>query len=278
MRDVWQRLVTNGVVSGTTITARQTFFYTAAAGAVIAASFSVLTILSQMHFHPGDSLERPVVLESSSWLAMLLFLWAPWTGYRLAPLGCGWRLLLHIPFAMLYCLGHVGSFVLLRHAAHLVGAGPYAFGPLWHNLGYEAGMDALVYTLYLAGFTFVAAITRHARPPEPVAPPAYFDIRDGAKRTRVLLDDIFAVSSAGNYAEFVLRDGRRLCMRTTLSALERELAPLGFLRSHRSWLINVQHVTALSPAGSGDYAVSLGALSVPLSRRFPDALARLRAD
>jgi DNA-binding LytR/AlgR family response regulator len=36
-------------------------------------------------------------------------------------------------------------------------------------------------------------------------------------------------------------------------------------------------MTGLKPQGSGDYAVELGALTVPLSRRFPEALAKLRA-
>jgi DNA-binding LytR/AlgR family response regulator len=36
-------------------------------------------------------------------------------------------------------------------------------------------------------------------------------------------------------------------------------------------------VTALRPEGSGDYAVELGDIVVPLSRRFPEALAKLRS-
>lgn len=279
MRDVWQRLVTNGAVFGTTVTARRTFLYTVAAAAVIAATFSILTILSIMHFRPAEALERPVILEGSSWIAMILFVWVPWTGYRFAPFdrGVSWRLLAHIPFAVMYCLGHVGGFVLLRKVAHLAGAGPYSFGPFWQNLGYEFGKDALVYGLYVAGFAFVASIHGQSRPREAATAPTTFDIRDGAKLIRVLVDDILAVSSAGNYAEFVLRDGRRICMRSTLSALERELAPCGFLRSHRSWLVNARHVTALEPAGSGNYSLRLGTFLVPLSRRFPDALAKLRA-
>jgi DNA-binding LytR/AlgR family response regulator len=35
-------------------------------------------------------------------------------------------------------------------------------------------------------------------------------------------------------------------------------------------------MTALKPEGSGDYEVELGALKVPLSRRFPQALEKLR--
>jgi DNA-binding LytR/AlgR family response regulator len=67
-------------------------------------------------------------------------------------------------------------------------------------------------------------------------------------------------------------------MRATLSALESELNPLGFVRTHRSWLLNVRQVTGLDPAGSGNYAVRLGELTVPLSRRFPEALAKLRGE
>ena len=66
-------------------------------------------------------------------------------------------------------------------------------------------------------------------------------------------------------------------MRSPLSALEAELASHGFVRVHRSWLVNAMQMTGLKPEGSGDYSVELGALTVPLSRRFPEALAKLRA-
>ena len=66
-------------------------------------------------------------------------------------------------------------------------------------------------------------------------------------------------------------------MRASLTAIEAQLAPLGFVRTHRSWLVNAARVTELRPEKSGDYAVGLGSLEAPLSRRFPEALARLRA-
>ena len=66
-------------------------------------------------------------------------------------------------------------------------------------------------------------------------------------------------------------------MRSPLSALEEELGPRGFVRTHRSWLVNAARMTKLEPEGSGDYTVELETLTVPLSRRYPQALARLRA-
>ena len=87
----------------------------------------------------------------------------------------------------------------------------------------------------------------------------------------MLLADILAVSSAGNYVEFALADGRKLLMRRPLSAVESELSGCGFVRTHRSWLVNEKAVTGLSPEGSGDYDVRPGqpecSAVTPLSRR-----------
>lgn len=93
---------------------------------------------------------------------------------------------------------------------------------------------------------------------------------------RTPIADIVAVRSAANYSEFLLADGRRPMMRIALGAVEARLAPRGFVRTHRSWLVNAARVSGLRPQGSGDYAVELGALEVPLSRRFRAALESLR--
>ena len=106
--------------------------------------------------------------------------------------------------------------------------------------------------------------------------PVSFDIRDGARIIRTPLSEIVAVSSAGNYVEFWLADGRRPLMRATLAAVEVELERFGFVRAHRSWLVNSGRVTGLRPEGSGDWTVELGAVEAPLSRRYPQALERLR--
>ena len=94
--------------------------------------------------------------------------------------------------------------------------------------------------------------------------------------TRVQLSQILAITAAGNYVEFALEDGRKLLMRSSLAGVENDLTPRGFVRTHRSWLVNTARVTELSPDGSGDYTVSLTTMKAPLSRRFPEALAKLR--
>lgn len=190
-----------------------------------------------------------------------------------------WLLLIHVPAALIYSLAHVGGFIALRIMAYRVLGGHYHAGPFWPTFFYELRKDGLGYLLWLAAFSLIERLVRQQQPTAPVTPAAdsTFDIRDGAKLTRVRLSEILAVTSAGNYVEFALADGRRLLMRKALAAVEGDLETRGFVRTHRSWLVNVARVTALKPEGSGDYEISLGSLEVPLSRRFKAALTRLRA-
>lgn len=262
---------------GTNAPPPKTFLYTYAMTLVTAASVNILDVLSTVHGAPQQGSLWPIIWEGSSWITIALFFWITWIGYRLAPPErISWRLVLHVPVALLYSLCHVGGFVLLRQIAYYLAGSRYEFGPFWTGFRYEFSKDVLTYTLSIVAYTAIARLLADRRPAAPA--PLTFDIQDGKKLIRVMLDDILAVSSAGNYTEFVLRDGRKPSMRSSLAAVERDLAPLGFVRTHRSWLVNLRHVTALEAAGSGDYSVSLGALAVPVSRRFPEALAKLRGE
>lgn len=222
---------------------------------------------------------EPWVWEGSSMVGALLALWIPWLAVALASpdeaLAEGWRpkawfVAVHLIGVLAYSILHVGIFVLLREAAYAVAGAPYDFGD---RFLYEFRKDALTYSLFVSVFWVTAFLRR--RHDEPVRPVS-FDIRDGARILRAPLGDILAVSSAGNYVEFWLADGRRPLMRTTLSAIETELERFGFVRAHRSWLVNGARVTGLEPDGSGDWTIELGEVRAPLSRRFPEALARLK--
>jgi hypothetical protein len=265
------------VFFGTDRTCRLTFRYAYAAAALIVGVINTLNVISLTHDRPHLNPLEPLIWEGSSWLSLVAFFWIVWLAWRLAPFRVRprWLLLIHIPAAFIFGAAHVGGFLALRSLAYEALGGHYQIGHFWPNFFYELRKDSFGYVMFLAGFALIEHLLRQQQQPAPG--PATFDIRDGAKLTRVRLSDILAVSSAGNYVEFVLADSRRLLMRSPLSAVQSELAGRGFVRTHRSWLVNENAVTGLKPEGSGDYDVSLGSLNVPLSRRFPDALARLRA-
>jgi hypothetical protein len=271
--DVWQWLGISGGPLGTSGTSRRTFWYAYVTTAVFAGVVNLLNILTIQHDRPGLGFLEPAIWEGSSWLSLLIFFGIAWIFWRLAPLRSGWRVALHIPGAMIYSLAHVGGFIVLRKLAYWAPGSRYVFG---ENFLYELPKDVLAYGLFVAGIALIEHLLRQQQLIQTPGQTLTFDIRDGARLTRVRLSDILAITSAGNYVEFALEDGRRLLMRSPLSALESDLEGRGFVRTHRSWLVNAARVTALKPEGSGDYEISLGGLDVPLSRRFKPALAKLR--
>lgn len=245
---------------------------------MVVISVNALTNLSDMpHIAPWE----PWVWEISSAIVIMLAMPIPWLATALAPpdeaAAEGWRpktrfVLIHLAALLAFSALHVAGFVVLRTLAYdLMDAGPYEFGD---RFIYELRKDLISYATYVATFWLIGYLRR--RRDEPVRPVS-FDIRDGARIIRAALPDIVAVSSAGNYVEFWLADGRRPLMRATLAAIEVELERFGFVRAHRSWLVNAGRVTGLRPDGSGDWTVELGLMEAPLSRRYPQALERLRS-
>ena len=273
--DVWQGLGISGEVLGTNGSGWRNFLYAYAATAISSGVVDLLNLLTIRHDRPRLGFVEPAIWEASSWLSLLAFFWIAWACWRLAPLRGRprWRWLLHIPGALAYSLAHVGGFIALRKLAYWALGSRYVFG---EDFFYELPKDILAYGLFVGGIALVGHLLRQQQLIRTPGQTLTFDIRDGARLTRVRLSEILAIGSAGNYVEFMLQDGRRPLMRKALSAVESDLAGRGFVRTHRSWLVNENAVTGLEPEGSGDYGVRLGSLTVPLSRRFPDSLARLR--
>lgn len=263
---------------GTDGRSTRSFRYAYAAAAIIVAVICTLNVISIAHDMPHLRLLEPMIWEYSSWLTLMAFFWIVWLAWRLAPFHVRprWLLLIHIPAALVFVLAHVGGFILVRILAYRALGSHYQFGHFWPQFLYELRKDSFGYVMFLAGFALIEHLQRQQQPAQAPEQASTFDIRDGARLTRVRLSDILAITSAGNYVEFLLEDGRRLLMRSPLSAVENDLSGRGFVRTHRSWLVNEAAVTGLVPEGSGDYGVTLGSLTAPLSRRFPAALARLR--
>ena len=273
---------TNGGLFGLSGEERQGLWRAWLLGAALISCICVVNVLTIRHDAPRLGTLGPAIWEGSSALVTMVIFMIPasvavWTT-RNSPRW--WRALpVHLVAVVAYSVLHVSGFVALRKLAYLAFmGGPYDFGPLSTEFPYEFrkdlmayGLASIIYYLSLRRSAHEAAVHAHATPAA-----ASFDIRDGARIVRVPVSEILAVRSAGNYAEFVLVDGRRPLMRSSLGALEQTLGEHGFLRTHRSWLVNPTRVTGLRPEGSGDYAVELGGVEAPLSRRFPQALTTLR--
>ena len=275
--------VTNGAISGTNgaPAGRTVFLRGAAVYATVVLAVTLINVMSLQHEMPELAWWKPWTWEVSSLVVILAILWLPWLTLQAAPVE-QWRRprtwMIHVGGMLAWSILHVGGFLIIRHSVYALAGETYDYGDLGEKFLYEARKDILSYAMAVATFWIAGRIVfaSQAGPAAAAPPPATFDIRDGGRVIRVAVGDILAVASAGNYVEVHLADGRKPLMRSALSALEAELAPQGFVRTHRSWLVNAARMTGLRPEGSGDWTVELGALEAPLSRRFPDALARLR--
>ena len=87
----------------------------------------------------------------------------------------------------------------------------------------------------------------------------------------VKLRDIVYLEGDGNCTHFFLEDQRRRTVSKTLKEYEKLLDAHGFFRAHKSYIINLSHVTSVQRGVSGMVELS-GRAEVPVSRRRKQAL------
>jgi two-component system LytT family response regulator len=80
------------------------------------------------------------------------------------------------------------------------------------------------------------------------------------------LSDVLYVKSDNNYSDFVLVNGDRFLSTRTLKDYERILTGQGFFRSHRQYLINLEHVAGYSK-NDGGYIIMKTKEIIPIGRR-----------
>jgi hypothetical protein len=226
----------------------------------------------------GDVLpvQVPFFLEFSS-LAVILGL-APLIAraVRLVPLrkeGLPRALLIHAALTVPFSLAHVGLMVVIRELGYRLAGARYGFFDegLVLPLVYEWRKDVVTYAILGAIFWYFDRRRAEQAP----APPARIELRDGGAAFYLEPADIHYVSSAGNYVEFHTTHKTHL-IRGVLTAWEKQLAPLGFARIHRSRLVNRERIASCRPTASGDMEVVLDdGRKLVGSRRYRAALSGL---
>lgn len=87
-------------------------------------------------------------------------------------------------------------------------------------------------------------------------------IKSERKHHRILLESIRYLESLDDYVKVVL-DKEVLITRENISSLDEKLSPSGFVRIHRSFLVNARHVKSL-----GAESVDVGGKELPFGRAF----------
>ena len=95
-----------------------------------------------------------------------------------------------------------------------------------------------------------------------------------AKRKILFLDvaDIVAVQAEGNYISLRHRSNPYL-LRESLSSMEEKLKPYGFMRIHRSVIVNISAVEEIQPLPTGEYMLRVkGGKEYLVTRTYKDNL------
>lgn len=88
-------------------------------------------------------------------------------------------------------------------------------------------------------------------------PPDRWLIRTDEGIVPIEPDAIIHIRAADDYCELILPTTRHLA-RMTMAECEKRLVPLGFIRVHRSHLINLSRLVSAEPAGNGRLQLLLG--------------------
>lgn len=226
----------------------------------------------------GEHWIEPVLWETSSAIVII----------GLAPL-IGWAMrrwppradnlpnfaLIHLGLTVPFALGHILFIFVMRETAYWAVGARYGFfdNGIAITVLYEWRKDILSYAAIAATYwIFEYVEQRRAAAAQPMTDDR-IEVRDGGAAVFLAPKDISHVEAAGNYVEFHTPAKTHL-VRGTLASWEARLTARGFIRVHRSRLVNRTKIAALKPTPAGDLEITLSNGGTVLgSRRYRATLA-----
>jgi len=99
-------------------------------------------------------------------------------------------------------------------------------------------------------------------PTSPLSQDAFLYLRDNRKTHKVFLSDIILIESIGEYIKVHSGD-KHMMSRCSLSSIERALPEDCFVRTHNSFIVPVDRITAFTAS-----SIEIGEMEVPISRKY----------
>jgi LytTr DNA-binding domain len=178
--------------------------------------------------------------------------------------------LIHFALTIPYAAAHVIAIWLMREAIYWVAKSHYGFfddGVLLVSF-YEWRKDVLSYAAIAATYWIFEYMAERRNAAAQAPTDERIEVRDGGAAVFLAPGDITHVEAAGNYVEFHAAAKTHL-VRGTLGSWEARLLARGFVRVHRSRLVNRTKIAALKPTPSGDLQITLSDGGTVLgSRRY----------
>jgi hypothetical protein len=256
--------------------------------AAVALGIGIVNALSKAQdvaWHGGVYDARtPLFWEMSSIATIILIAPLLFVAVRRMRHVSGWplRLALAVAAIIVFSALHIAGMVGLRKFVMFLAGGSYDFRFSVATLIYEFRKDVITCLLIGGALWLIdshreAQLSRSAATTAPAnlapAAPLMVWLRDGSARIRIEPRDILWISSAGNYVEYALANGRTHLVRGTLAAEEARLVKFNIVRVHRTRLVNLSRVTGLKAGPNGDFELMLDTgQAIAGSRRYRGAV------
>lgn len=182
--------------------------------------------------------------------------------------------LIHFGLTIPFAIVHVAGIYVMRNAIYWLGDAHYGFfdDGVALVLFYEWRKDVLTYAVIAATYWIFHYIAERRQAATATPTDERIEVRDGGAAVFLAPAEITHVEAAGNYVEFQA-GGRTHLVRGTLASWEARLTARGFVRAHRSRLVNRARIAAIKPTPSGDIEITLDDGRVLAgSRRYREAL------
>lgn len=242
-------------------------------------SFDLLTKFDdRMKFGVGLSDFRLIAEQITSGLAvaiMLLFLqyWTRW----FYPSRENWLKFSAglVAGSFVFAFGHYTLMVIMRALSYPWFDEQFVLTNMWWNLWFEYRKDVKIYLIasvimwlyrqWLLQPTYVVKVAEG---------PPRLKIDLGTSQKSVSVSDISFFEAAKNYVVVVLKDGTEGLIRDTLSNVLGISEVHGFLRVHRSYVVNLSQIINVKTQNGQYYLNVNGDKTIPVSRSYKEALSK----
>lgn len=179
----------------------------------------------------------------------------------------------HTIGSVFFAFGHFVLIVALRIPWYALNGRSFVWrGPFVANLIVEYQKDIKIYI----GFVLVVAAYQFYRRTRTVLPESSTDrliVQTGAGNSVLRLEQIDYLEAARNYV-VVHADGREYIVRDTMANVQRKLAHGPFVRTHRSFIVNIDRIEEIRSVDTGQSITLTSGEEVPLSRSYRDEFTR----
>ena len=179
----------------------------------------------------------------------------------------------HTIGSVIFAFGHFALMVVLRIPWYALNGKTYVWrDPFVSNLIVEYQKDIKIYI----GFVVVIAAYqyyRRSRTRDPQDVPNRLVVQTGTGESVLRFEDIDFLKSDRNYIA-VFAGGREYVIRDTMSNVMQRLPGQHFLRTHRSFIVNIDKIREIRTVDAGQRVFLESGDDVPLSRSYREDFSR----